>query len=122
MIFRRQGFYKEMPHGEESDPSILDYVEKMDRNDIEKIYKYLNEGKVLVACGGIMTDIINPSNGFAGCPELKTDGIWVWSGDLAYYVKHYHLGLEEKFIETMKNNNWHIKDIPDFDYDNIEII
>lgn len=122
MKFRRQGFYKEMPHGEESDPSILDYIGKIGSIEAEKICQYLNEGKVLVACGGIVTDILNPENGFAGCPELKTDGIWVWPGDLAYYVKQYHLALNEEFIKTMKNSNWHISNSSDIDYDEMEII
>jgi len=122
MKFRRQGFFREMPHGEESDPSIFDYTERSGEKEAEKIFQYLNEGKVLVACGGIAIDIINPSNGFAGCPELKTDGIWVWPGDLAYYVKQYHLALDKEFIETMKNSNWHINDISNIDYDNMEII
>jgi len=122
MKFRRQGFYREMQHGEENDPSILDHMEKIDKKEADKVFQYLNEGKVLVAYGGIVTDIINPSNGFVGCPELKTDGIWVWPGDLAYYVKKYHLALDKEFVETMKDNNWHINDISNIDYDNIEII
>ena len=122
MKFRRQGFYKEMLQGEESNPSIFVCVDKINPKEAEKICQYLNEGKVLIACGGIVEDIINPDNGLAGCPELKTDGIWVWPGDLAYYIKQYHLELDKEFIETMKNGNWHIDSIPDIDYDNMEII
>ena len=37
-------------------------------------------------------------------------------------IRHYHLALDKAFIETMKDSNWHIKDISNIDYDNIEII
>lgn len=98
MKLKRQGFYRELPHGEKC-PSILDYTDKVNQKKAEKIFQYLNEGKVLVACGGITIDVINPENGFASCPELKTDGIWVWPGDLPYYVKKYHFAyISERTI------------------------
>ena len=48
MKLKRQGFYREMPHGEKC-PSILDYTDKVNQKKAEKIFQYLNEGKVLVA-------------------------------------------------------------------------
>ncbi len=73
----------------------------------------------MAACGGVIKDIINPDNGIVGCPDMLTDGEWLWPGDLAYYVKNYHLQLDREFIKTMKNNNWHISNI---DYDELENI
>lgn len=29
MILKRQGYYKEMPHGDNADPSILDFIQKI---------------------------------------------------------------------------------------------
>lgn len=41
MKLRRQGFYREMPHGNEDDPSIFLYIrDKGDKE--ERIYQYLN--------------------------------------------------------------------------------
>jgi len=118
---KRQGFYKEMPHGDKNDPSILQFIR--DEGDIEesRICQYLEEGTVVIACGGIVKDIVNADNGIAGCPNMLTDGIWLWPGDLAYYVKRYHLKVNKDFIKSMRDNNWHIKDIPNIDYDNLEI-
>lgn len=121
MKLKRQGFYKEMPHGDKNDPSILQFIR--DEGDLEesRICQYLKEGTVVIACGGIVKDIVNADNGIAGCPNMLTDGIWLWPGDLAYYVKRYHLKLNKDFIKSMRDNNWHIKDIPNIDYDNLEI-
>ena len=41
MKLRRQGFYREMPHGNEDDPSILLYIRDKDDKE-ERIYQYLN--------------------------------------------------------------------------------
>lgn len=119
MKLKRQGFYKEMPHGRESDLSIQKFVRKKGNAEEDKIYQYLKEGIVLAACGGVVKDVINPDNGIVGCPDMLTDGEWLWPGDLAYYVKNYHLQLDREFIKTMKNNNWHVSNI---DYDELENI
>lgn len=118
MKSRRQGFYREMPHGNEDDPSILLYIrDKSDKE--ERIYQYLNEGIVLVSCGGIVKDVVNPDNGIAGCPDILTDGVWMWPGDLAYYVKKYHLELGKEFVQGMEDSGWHIRNIFGIDYDNL---
>ena len=122
MKLKRQGFYREMPHGDKDDPSILQFIREEGESDEDKIYQYLSAGIIVVTCGGVVKDIINSNNGTAGCPDMLTDGIWLWPGDLAYYVKKYHLKLDEDFIKSMSNNGWHIKNIPSIDYDNLEII
>ncbi|MBD5461989.1 MAG: hypothetical protein HDR24_02845 [Lachnospiraceae bacterium] len=122
MKLRRVGFYKEMPYGNKNDPSILKFIREKEELEEEKICNYLEEGIILVACGGVVKDIINPNNGFVGCPDMLTDGIWIWPGDLTYYVKKYHLELGRDFIQTMKDNDWQIKNVPDINYDDLEIV
>lgn len=105
MKLKRQGYFKEMNHSEEKDPSILDYI----NNKIEdktKICKYLSEGVVLAACGEVVEDVLNPDNGIIGSPDAVTDGEWLWPADLVYYVEKYNLKLPDEFVESMKKNNW----------------
>lgn len=103
----RQGFYCEMPHAENTDPSILGYIEKAQYgSDKSKILQYLRSGTVIVYCCGTCNDVIHPENGIAGVPSFYTDGRWVWPGDLHYYVDKYDLLLPVEFTEDMKNNNW----------------
>lgn len=103
----------------ESDLSILNFIRK--GKEKEKC-QYLREGRILVAYGGIVQDVINPQNGGAGCPDMITDVIWMWPGDLAYYVKQYNLKLDKYFIKTMRDNYLQVNGIADFDFDYIEII
>lgn len=84
-----------MPHGDESDPSIYEFIDKNEKPESDNICNYLKAGSVLVAYGGVTQDIINPQNGSAGCPDILTDGIWLWPGDLVYYVKQYYLKLDD---------------------------
>jgi len=121
MILKRQGYYKEMPHGEETDPSIKDFInKKIEYKD--KICEYLNSGYVLAACGMVVNDVICPEKGMIGTPDDITDGKWMWPADLEYYVKNYNLKLEDEFVKYMIERSWHIpKDIV-IDEDDIEVV
>ena len=106
MNIRRQGYFNEMPHGEEFDPSLKDFMGKADSALVDKIVNYLENGVEIIACCGVVKDVINPGNGSAGVPSVFTDGTWFWPGDLAYYVKTYKVALADDFIATMKQNAW----------------
>jgi len=120
MIINRQGYYKEMPHGEESDPSIKDFIGKKIENKKE-VCDYLKKGMVLAACGQVVKDVIHPEKGIAGTPDDMTDGKWLWPGDLAYYVENYDLQLPKEFVEYMKEKNWKVPDNLDIDFDELEV-
>ena len=105
----RQGYFREMPHGDNRDPSIWDFIEKNDKDKVDKVCKYLESGIEIITCAGTVDDVIDPSKGVAGIPSVLTDGTWHWPGDLAYYVKNYNLGLSYEFIETMERNDWKIR-------------
>lgn len=122
MTIKMQGVFKEMLNGNSNSPSVFDFIQTEPSEYEERIINYLKNGIVVVACGGIVEDVINPNNGFAGCPDLKTDGVWAWSGELEYYVRTYHLKLNDDFIQTMKINDWIIKSNLEIDYDDIHII
>ncbi len=118
----RQGYYREMPYAEDTDPSILDSIGKSNPEEIDNICSYLNSGIVLITCCGTSTDVIKPENGIAGTPSVMTDGTWVWPGDLSYYVKNYQLALSPEFVSDMRIKNWTIamKDT-DVDFTSVEI-
>ena len=121
MKLKRIGYYKEMPHGDDTNPSIMDYIHKKieHKNDI---CKYLQSGCTLAACGSVVMDIISPEKGIIGSPDDVTDGTWMWPADLVYYVQNYNLELPSEFIETMKKNGWEIKvTLDDLDYEKIEV-
>ena len=116
------GFYKEMSDVKGDAESIHSYVNKGRKEEIENICNYLDSGIAIVVVPGISKDIINPERGSAGTSSKYTDGVWIWRGDLSYYVRRYNLKLPENFIKTMKNNKWKVPiTIEDLDSDSLEI-
>ena len=107
MDLKAVGFYKEMPHGMDSKLSLRDYIQK-EKEDTNKISDYLLHGVEIIVSPGTVNDLLDESKGIAGTTSLFTDGEWIWSGDLAYYVREYKLQLPEEFINTMKSNSWKV--------------
>lgn len=121
MNLKRVGFFKEMPHGLDSQLSIMDYINKANK-DVDRISNYLREGIEVIVSPGVVNDIINDNKGIAGTSSLYTDGEWIWPGDLAYYVKEYKLKLPDEFIESMNRNSWKVKlSIDDLELDSLTI-
>jgi len=110
LYLTKQGFYKEMAYGSDNDSSIKPFIDtETDKGLIDKVCKYLDSGIVIMECCGTTLDALNQDNGIAGVPSLLTDGVWVWPGDLSYYVKKYKIKLDDSFISTMKQNDFKIK-------------
>lgn len=103
----KQGFYKEMTYGSDNDSSIKPLINtEIDKELIDKVCRYLDSGIVIMECCGTTTDALNQDNGIAGVPSLLTDGVWVWPGDLSYYVKKYNIKLNNDFLATIMKNNF----------------
>jgi len=119
MKVERVGFFRELRHGDPNGESLKNIINNCAKADENKIIDYLKSGVVWVACGGATSDVLNPSNGIIGPPDILTDGSWVWPADLIYYVQQYHITLDENFINHIIKNNWLISR-DEINLDNLE--
>lgn len=100
----------------------FNYIDKESPDNIDRIYQYLKSGVEFIVSPEVTHDLIVPEKGTSGTASSYTDGIWLWSGDLAYYVKNYNLKLPDEFISSMSQNNWKVsKTIDDMDYEEVII-
>jgi hypothetical protein len=86
--------------------------------------QYLAQG---VACGvyndpGLLFDVLQPGQRIDAASRedprlaevtiqpglLLTDGVWVWSGVLPYYLAVYHLELPARFLQFAAERDWQI--------------
>ncbi len=105
-------------------PSLHDLVSTTPVKQESAILSYLARG---VDCGiyndpGLLYDALQPGKridltvlgGFENrdqdfAPHLMlTDGNWVWTGSLLYYVAVYHIRLPERFLQDAERQNWTI--------------
>ena len=102
---QRIGFFREMPHGRPTDPSLTEARGTTAAPHEDRIVAYLEAGHVYIATPAYTRDVFDAGKRI-GPPHYQTDGRFVWPGDLAHYVRTYHVRLDGRFLEHMAANNW----------------
>jgi hypothetical protein len=94
----RVGFFREMDHGEPSDPSLVAARADAPQPHQEALAAYLAAGHVYIATPGLAKDVLDRKT-VIGPPSYLTDGTYVWPGDVAHYVRTYNVRLPVAFLE-----------------------
>ena len=66
MKLKTIGYYKEMPHGQVTDPCMEEFINQEDVEQAEMICNYLRNGSALIVSPGETVDILHPEKGFSG--------------------------------------------------------
>lgn len=76
-------------------PRIADPVERA------RIAEFLGGGKVIVGVRGSDVDRLDPALGRIVPLSTLTDGTWIWSAGLRYYVERHGIAPEAEFLAHM---------------------
>jgi len=106
MALRRAGFFRELRHGDPVGPSLLEQRGGIAAADSARVARYLSGGSVLATTGRFVDDWLEPSNASIAPLNVRTDGAWVWPGDLQFYVERYGVALPEEFLQHMAVHEW----------------
>jgi hypothetical protein len=106
MKLRRVGFFQELDHGDPTGPRLADLVNDRPQPDEIKISSYLRRGLLLIGCPGVVADALDSTVGVIGSPDILTDGMWAWPGDLPYYVEKYHPALPGEFVSHIRERSF----------------
>jgi hypothetical protein len=96
--------------------------------DEDRIAAYLKEGALLVACPGVVGDVLDSGVKDVqdpavpiGSAHILTDGAWAWPADLEYYVRTYHVRLPADFIEHMRTHQWRPPAESELDFEHLSL-
>ncbi len=106
---RRFGFFRELGHGDPGGESLRSLVSDEPLSHATEIASYLSQGEVLIACPGIVHDVLDPDKPVIGPPDILTDGEWAWPRDLLYYVSKYNVRIPEELEQWMESNRWELR-------------
>jgi hypothetical protein len=104
---QRVGFFRQMPHGEPSDPDVMSSLAETPGPDDEAVAAYLDAGQLYIATPTLVTDVLDGKT-LIGPAHYLTDGRYAWPGDASYYVRTYHVRLPDDFIEYARANAWSV--------------
>lgn len=106
MALRRAGLFRELRHGMSTGPSLVEGRGVLDLELRSLASSYLRGGSVLATTGTMVGDWFEPSQTAVAPLQLRTNGTWVWPGDLAFYVDKYGVALPPEFLAQMASESW----------------
>jgi hypothetical protein len=90
-----------------------DAIKELQRSRSEKprpnerrVLAYLKGGAQVFLIPGIDRDLLAKTERRPGPPGVYTDGVWVWSADVVYYIEQYHIDIPEGLRLRMEQNGW----------------
>ena len=102
---RGTGYFRELADGDPSGPSLRDSCSATAQPDEDRIVAYLEESPTMLWSPTLVYDVLRPEVDI-GTETIKTDGVWEWPADLAYYVRRYHVAMEPEFVAHMRARGW----------------
>lgn len=78
----------------------------LDPEEQRRIIEYLNGGYPIQVVNGPVTDIFEPRRGSVVPAHTRTDGTWVWSDGIGYYLETYGLAPEAEFYAAIKEHHY----------------
>jgi hypothetical protein len=63
------------------------------------VQNYLDDGVLLLGSTDVMQDVITPQLGAVVPMSFRTDGRWIWTDTVAYYVREYGLAPDRRLLD-----------------------
>jgi len=108
-VVRGVGFYRDLPFGPASAPSVLDTRRSEAQAYEVRLVAYLRAGHGLLVSPALSSDVVDGA--VIGPVEVLTDGTWAWPSDLAHYVERYHCRVPDEFIAHARGREWRVPDV-----------
>lgn len=100
------GYFRELPYGDPDGPSLQESIRQEAAWEEEKLLTWLESGIVVAVSPQVSVDYLHPDRPVIGPLRLLSDGACVWSSDLIWYVRHYHVRLPEWFGRRARSLGW----------------
>lgn len=100
------GFFRELKHGRPDGESLREMMRDTGKPGGARIAAYLREAPILLHAVGPVTDVFQPKGDYICAPNVRTDGVYAWPEDLAYYFEHYHVDLPAEFLRHIAAAKW----------------
>ncbi|WP_330235039.1 hypothetical protein [Streptomyces sp. NBC_00566] len=114
-MIKYAGLYRELGDvGDQSTsaPSLRNAAREAGEWDEGRVLAYLDAGHEIFTAMGAERDVIAGDVWITGAGSLITDGTWVWTIELAYYVGRHHVELLPEFLDHVRAQNYVSPEVP----------
>lgn len=82
-----------------------------DQAERARALEYLENGANVLTTDGLDEDRVSPERGKVVPMSFLTDGTWVWSLGLAYYLAEYRYAPEPDLLAHLRSRNYRIPEV-----------
>jgi hypothetical protein len=98
--------FREISQQNPESPSLRESVSRGDVSLQERVAGYLDGAEMLSVTTEPIYDVLSDERVEIGSYGTRTDGVWVWSFDLSFYVRTYNILLPIEFLERAAGFDW----------------
>ncbi|WUH97387.1 TNT domain-containing protein [Spirillospora sp. NBC_00431] len=77
-------------------------------DELERVTEYLRDGAIVMAARSNAPDRLDSSRGAVVPLTFHTDGTWVWSGAVAYYLSEHGVAPEADLVAHIRANGFQV--------------
>jgi hypothetical protein len=70
-----------------------------DDDERDRMVRFLKSGTIILHIPARMTDVLKPDNGQVVPTTFRSDGEWIWTDAVTYYLEYYRLAPDEGLME-----------------------
>jgi hypothetical protein len=88
-----------------------------DPDERDRLLDYLETGDMVLSTTARQDDILDPAAGAAVPASFRTDGTWIWTDAVAYYLSTHGMAPDARLLEhidAQRELGW---DVPDADHE-----
>lgn len=78
-----------------------------------RVLDYLRGAEVLLATTGVEPDLFDSTLGDVVPQSFRTDGAWIWTDTVTYYLQTYRLSPEIGLLQHIRSRNYRLPDLDD---------
>ncbi|OKI58189.1 hypothetical protein [Micromonospora sp. CB01531] len=91
---------------EESGPGFDPAHPQLDDDERDRVLSYLDEGVPLLITPELTEDVVDRSRGEAVPTVFRTDGQWIWTDAVSYYVREHRLAPDPDLLDDIRDNDY----------------
>lgn len=99
------GFFAELEPGLPDTPRLVDCIDRVPSDIRHLLADYLDSGTMLATSGRLSADVVDGTPAVAP-QDVRSDGSYIWPGELGYYVRKYGVALPEEFVAHARARAW----------------
>ncbi|MFC3499547.1 hypothetical protein ACFOOK_00840 [Micromonospora krabiensis] len=80
-------------------------------DEADQVARYLDDGVPLVITPELTPDVLDPAQEPVVPSAFRTDGRWIWSDAVGYYVRAYGLAPDAGLLDAIRGNAYVLPDV-----------